>query len=89
MEFILEDQSQVNLLIAGTPETGGGAGGRMSIRYSTSSEFTGTWQAYGGRSQHSDGGAGTVYVRTVTKRLLYVDNGRPYIGPVSYNLIIS
>ncbi|KAH3816422.1 hypothetical protein DPMN_117938 [Dreissena polymorpha] len=67
---------------AGSATTGGGAGGRISVTYTTSSEFTGSWTTYGGKSTHSYGGAGTVYVVAVTKKFLYVDNKEPYPVPV-------
>ncbi|WAR26300.1 hypothetical protein MAR_012004 [Mya arenaria] len=41
------------------------------------------WTAYGGQSSHSTGGAGTVYVGAISKKLLYVDNKKPYSVPVS------
>ena len=66
---------------AGSGTTGGGAGGRVSITY-TDSEYTGTHIAYGGASDYSYGGAGTVYVKAGTKRKLYIDNKNPYTVPV-------
>ncbi|WAR26295.1 hypothetical protein MAR_011999 [Mya arenaria] len=41
------------------------------------------WTAYGGQSSHSTGGAGTVYVGAISKKLLYVDNKEPYSVPSS------
>jgi len=67
---------------AGSATTGGGGGGRIAIIYTSSSEYTGAWTAYGGRSTHSTGGAGTVFIGALTKRLLYVDNKAPTILPV-------
>jgi hypothetical protein len=59
--------------LTGLASTGGGAGGRVAITY-TDSEFTGSYVAYGGRSAHSTGGAGTVYVNAGSKSKLYIDN---------------
>lgn len=61
------------VLIKGSTTSGGGGGGRISITY-METEFTGAYVAYGGRSSHSTGGAGTVYVDANGKTKLYVDN---------------
>ena len=66
--------------------TGGGAGGRISVSYTTS-EYTGTMQAYGGSSDYSYGGAGTIYKVEDTKKILVVDNGEPYTVSVSLLLV--
>lgn len=62
--------------------TGGGAGGRLAVYY-TSSEFTGQFQAYGGPSFTGYGGAGTVYVDTGSKTKLIVDNNEVHYVAVS------
>ena len=67
----------------GTSKAGGGAGGRMMVRF-TDTEYTGTFIAYGGESEMSYGGAGTVYLDQIGyKKTLIVDNREPYDVPVS------
>ena len=70
-------------MLLGSALTGGGAGGRMMVSYTTS-EYTGTMVAYGGSSDYSYGGAGTIYtVENNAKKTVIVDNGEPYTVTVS------
>jgi len=61
------------LYFSGTSSTGGGAGGRVAVYY-TSSEYTGEFTAYGGQSSAGYGGAGTVYESSGSKTKLFIDN---------------
>ena len=50
----------------------------MMVSY-TDTEYTGTLVAYGGASDYSYGGAGTIYkVVNNAKKILIVDNGEKY-----------
>ena len=50
----------------------------MMVSY-TDTEYTGTLVAYGGASDYSYGGAGTIYkVVNNAKKILVVDNGEKY-----------
>ena len=73
-------------MFVGSAVTGGGAGGRISVSYTTS-EYTGTMVAYGGSSDYSYGGAGTIYKVDGSKKILVVDNGEPYTVSVSCFLV--
>ena len=63
--------------------SGGGAGGRVAVYYTTS-EWNGQMTAYGGASAAGYGGSGTVYVESATKKMLYVKNKEPFSVSVSY-----
>ena len=55
----------------------------MMVSY-TDSEYTGTMVAYGGSSDYSYGGAGTIYtVEDGSKKKIIVDNGEPYTVTVT------
>ena len=59
----------------------------MMVSY-TDSEYTGTMVAYGGSSDYSYGGAGTIYtVEDGSKKKIIVDNGEPYTVTVSQLLL--
>lgn len=81
----LEFDNKLLLFLSGSSSRGGGAGGRISIMYSVS-EFTGSYQAYGGQSKYSTGGAGTIYMLADGKSKLIIDNKTPYNVPVCITL---
>jgi hypothetical protein len=75
--------SSIHLYFSGTSSTGGGAGGRVAVYY-TSSEYTGEFTAYGGQSSGDYGGAGTVYVDTGSKTKIIVDNKEAHTVQVNH-----
>ncbi|XP_077861760.1 LOW QUALITY PROTEIN: uncharacterized protein LOC100369350 [Saccoglossus kowalevskii] len=72
---------------------GGGGGGRMALNY-INNYFTGHLQAYGGRSLHEVGGAGTIILHNTQglNTSLYVDNnniGRPLNEAIDYISLVG